>query len=59
MICQCRHTREAATVVAFNLGLCGGKLMYRAVEWYFPQHEQAFNPSQYENICTGGYSSPK
>ena len=49
---------EPATVVAFNLGLCGGKLMYRAVEWYFPQHGQAFNPSQYENICTGGYSSP-
>jgi len=51
-------TNETATVVAFNLGLCGGKLMYRAVEWYFPQHGQAFNPSQYENICTGGYSSP-
>ena len=50
-------TNETATVVAFNLGLCGGKLMYRAVEWYFPQHGQAFNPGQYENICTGGYSS--
>ena len=50
-------TEEPATVVAFNLGLCGGKLMYRAVEWYFPQHGQAFNPRQYENICTGGYSS--
>ncbi len=49
-------TEETATVVAFNLGTCGGKLMYRAVEWYFPQHGQAFNPSQYENICTGGYS---
>ena len=51
-------TEETATVVAFNLGLCGGKLMYRAVEWYFPQHGQAFNPRQYENICTGGYSTP-
>jgi WD40 repeat protein len=51
-------TEETATVVAFNLGACGGKLMYRAVEWYFPQHKQAFNPRQYENICTGGYSSP-
>jgi WD40 repeat protein len=47
-------TEETATVVAFHLGPCGGKLMYRAVEWYFPQHDQAFNPSQYENICTTG-----
>jgi hypothetical protein len=31
-------TEEPATVVAFNLGTCDGKLMYRAVEWYFPQH---------------------
>ncbi|HUA27738.1 MAG TPA: hypothetical protein VMC03_02550 [Streptosporangiaceae bacterium] len=48
-------TEESATVVAFNLGTCDGKLMYQAVEWYFPQHGQAFNPNQYENICTGTY----
>jgi hypothetical protein len=48
-------TEETATVVAFNLGTCDGKLMYQAVEWYFPQHGQAFNPNQYENICTGTY----
>jgi hypothetical protein len=48
-------TQETATVVAFNLGTCDGKLMYQAVEWYFPQHGQAFNPNQYENICTGTY----
>jgi hypothetical protein len=48
-------TEETVTVVAFNLGTCGGKLMYQAVEWYFPQHGQAFNPNQYENICTGTY----
>jgi hypothetical protein len=48
-------TEETATVVAFNLGTCGGKLMYQAVEWYFPQHNQAFNPNMYENICTGTY----
>jgi hypothetical protein len=48
-------TEEAATVVAFNLGTCDGKLMYRAVEWYFPQHKQAFDPSHYEDICTGTY----
>ena len=50
-------TEEAATVVAFNLGTCDGKLMYQAVEWYFPQHKQAFDPSRYEDICTGTYVS--
>jgi hypothetical protein len=48
-------TEEAATVVAFNLGTCDGKRMYRAVEWYFPQHGQTFNPGRYENVCTGAY----
>jgi hypothetical protein len=48
-------TEETATVVAFDLGTCDGKLMYQAVEWYFPQHGQAFDASQYENICTGTY----
>jgi hypothetical protein len=48
-------TEQSATVVAFNLGTCDGKLMYQAVEWYFPEHGQAFNPGQYENICTGSY----
>jgi hypothetical protein len=48
-------TEESATVVAFDLGTCDGKYMYQAIEWYFPQHNQAFNPSTYENICTGGY----
>lgn len=47
---------EPATVVAFDLGKCDGQLMYRAVEWYFPQHGQSFNPHQYENICTGAYA---
>jgi hypothetical protein len=44
---------EPATVIAFKLGSCNGKLMYRAVEWYFPQHGQSFNPKQYEDICAG------
>jgi hypothetical protein len=48
-------TEEPATVVAFNLGTCAGRLMYQAVEWYFPQHGQAFNPNAYENICVGSY----
>jgi hypothetical protein len=46
---------ESATVVAFKLGICNGRLMYRAVEWYFPQHKQAFDPHRYEDICTGTY----
>jgi hypothetical protein len=48
-------TEETATVVAFRLGTCDGKPMYRAVEWYFPQHGQAFDASRYENICVGSY----
>jgi hypothetical protein len=48
-------TQQPATIVAFNLGTCHGKLMYRAVEWYFPQHNGHFNPNTYENICTGSF----
>jgi hypothetical protein len=48
-------TAETATVVAFHLGHCHGTLMYRAVEWYFPQQGQAFDPAHYENVCTGSY----
>ena len=48
-------TQEPATVVAFKLGTCSGKLMYQAVEWYFPQHGQSFSAAHYEDICTGTY----
>jgi hypothetical protein len=48
-------TSAPVRVVAFHLGTCGGKRMYRAVEWYFPQHGQTFDPAHYENICTGSY----
>jgi hypothetical protein len=48
-------TEEAVNVVAFDRGTCDGKLMYRALEWYFPQHGQAFDAGRYENICTGRY----
>jgi hypothetical protein len=48
-------TEESVAVVAFKLGTCGGRLMYQAVEWYFPQHKQAFDPSRYQDICTGTY----
>jgi hypothetical protein len=46
---------KPATVVAFHLGTCDGKLMYQAVEWYFPGEGQSFDPTHYENICTGSY----
>ena len=46
---------EPVTVVAFNLGQCDGKLMYQAVEWYFPRHGQAFDARRYEDICAGTY----
>ena len=48
-------TQLPATIVAFNLGTCDGKLMYQAVEWYFPERGQVFDPNTYENICTGTY----
>jgi len=48
-------SEEHAAIIAFNLGICEGKLMYRAVEWYFPQHAQVFDPHQYENVCIGTY----
>jgi len=44
-----------ATVVAFHLGRCHGTLMYKAVEWFFPQHGQSFSPVSYEDIRTGTY----
>jgi hypothetical protein len=47
--------QKPATVVAFHLGTCDGKLMYQAVEWYFPGQGQSFDPTHYENICTGSY----
>ncbi len=46
---------QTATIVAFKLGTCDGKRMYQAVEWYFPQHGQAFDAGRYEDICTGSY----
>jgi lysophospholipase L1-like esterase len=48
-------TEESATIVAFNLGKCGGHSAYQAVEWYFPQEGDSFNPGTYINACTGNY----
>jgi len=48
-------TQASATVVAFNLGMCGGRLEYQGIEWYFPEYGATFNPNVYINICTGDY----
>jgi hypothetical protein len=47
--------QKMARVVAFNLGMYGVTLAYRAIEWYFPQYGQAFDRRNYINICTGQY----
>jgi hypothetical protein len=48
-------TAQPVAVVAFKLGTCHGIRMYKAVEWYFPQHGEAFDPGRYENVCAGRY----
>lgn len=47
--------QRQATVQAFDLGDCEGKLMYRAIEWYFPSDGQKFDPNSYIDICHGKY----
>jgi len=46
---------EPVRIVAFDLGSCNGRYMYAAVEWYFPQHGQRFDPGQFEDVCIGAY----
>lgn len=48
-------TLEPVRIVAFDLGTCNGRYMYAAVEWYFPQHGQAFSAGQFEDACIGAY----
>ena len=43
------------TVVAFDLGICDHRLMYRALEWYFPTKGQSFDPRNYINVCSGTF----
>lgn len=50
-----RSVRERATVVAFDLGTCAGKYMYRAVEWYFPQSGGSFSRDNYIDVCAWTY----
>ncbi len=48
-------TEQPARIVLFQLGSCRGRRAYDAIEWYFPQHGQHFNPHRYINACTGTY----
>jgi hypothetical protein len=48
-------TVQPVRIVAFDLGTCNGHYMYAAVEWYFPQHKQAFDSRQFEDVCIGAY----
>jgi hypothetical protein len=48
-------TQEPVRIVAFDLGVCNGHYMYASVEWYFPQHKQVFDASQFEDACIGAY----
>lgn len=44
-----------ATIVAYQLGMCHGTLMYRAAKWYFPGEGESFEPAGHYDICDGGY----
>jgi hypothetical protein len=50
---------EPVRIVAFDLTTCNGHYMYAAVEWYFPQHKQVFDASQFEDVCIGAYYPPE
>ena len=45
----------SATIVAYDLGTCNGKLMYQAAKWYFPGKGESFNPAGHYDICSGGW----
>lgn len=47
--------RGRRSSVAFDLGTCNGRYMYAAVEWYFAQHGQTFDPNRFEDVCIGSY----
>ena len=48
-------TAQPATIVAFDLGTCGGHPACQAIEWFFPQHGGTFSATRYINDCTGTY----
>jgi hypothetical protein len=40
-----------ATVVAYRLGRCNGRLMYKALTWFFPEEGEEFEPSPAMDMC--------
>jgi hypothetical protein len=51
-------SQQSVTIVAFNLGNCGGVPAYTSVEWYFPEYGGSFIPDQGESICTNPFNTP-
>jgi hypothetical protein len=45
-------SQEKVTIVALDLGLCGGHPAYQGVVWYFPGEGQRFDPSEVGTTCT-------
>ncbi len=46
--------RAAAVIVAFKLGSCRGRRAYNAVQWYFPEYGEHFEPHRTGyKLCTG------
>ena len=50
---QAQGLPKTATIEAWDLGPCHGKLVYRTVDWYFPQEGGTVNEHGNYNICTG------
>jgi hypothetical protein len=45
---------ESAVIVLFKLGTCHGRRAYDAIQWYFPEHGEHFDPHRAGyKICTG------
>jgi hypothetical protein len=45
---------EPATVFAFDLGDCHGQLAYRAVQWFFPEQGEHYDPSTQQLRTSSG-----
>ncbi|MEV1294726.1 hypothetical protein [Pseudonocardia sp. NPDC049635] len=45
-------TPQPATLVASDLGDCGGRTAYRVLTWYFPQHGEVPGGRAPLNVCT-------
>jgi hypothetical protein len=47
-------SRHSAVIVLFKLGTCHGRRAYNAIQWYFPEYGEHFNPHRAGyKICTG------